>query len=429
MTLAVMPRHPSAAPATGPLARPHPLLSVVVPTRNEQENVAPLVARVARSLASLMSPAPGPRAIEIIFVDDSDDDTPQRILALETPFPVKLIHREPYERDGGLTTAIVRGLRAARGEYLCVLDGDLQHPPEKLPEMLAAAEAEEADIVVASRYRRGGSASGLPGAMRRFVSVASKWMSKVLFYERLRPTSDPGSGFFLLRRSVIEGVELRPIGYKMLTEILVRGRWETVAEVPYRFEAREAGASKAGFRQGLQYLQHTARIFVEVPDVARLWKFLAVGASGVGVNLGLLWLCLVVLGAPSHVAWSAGVEASVLSNFWLNRTFTWRDRRAAGARGMSVEAARYHIASAAGVAANLVAFTAAAALDIATIAAGAIGIAAGVATNFAGAARFVFPAGVPTGAAGADVAPTPAPVELAPVSASEPEPGAERVAA
>ena len=362
-----------------------PRLTVVVPTYNERDNIHELVARVGAALDGI--------DFEIIFVDDSNDGTPQVILGLHTDFVVKLIHREAWERDGGLSTAILRGLGAARGEYISVIDADLQHPPEKLAEMLAAARDEHADVVVASRYRRGGSANGLPGMTRQLVSVASKWMSKVLFYERLQPTSDPGSGLFLLHRSVIEGVDLRPIGYKMLTEILVRGRWKHVAEVPYRFSARSAGDSKAGFRQGVQYLQHTARIFVEVPDVARLWKFLAVGASGVAVNLGLLWLLAETIGAPVHAGWAAGVEASVLSNFWLNRTFTWRDRRANDARGIAAEGGRYHLSSMVGVAANLVAFTVLAAMGAMTLVAGGAGIAAGVGANFAGATRFVFPVG------------------------------------
>ncbi len=361
-----------------------PLLTVVVPTFNEQDNVVALVDRLTTALAGTN--------FELIFVDDSTDNTPQIILGIERDIEIKLIHREAWERDGGLTTAIVRGLSAARGEYVSVLDGDLQHPPEKLAEMLAEARRSAADVVVASRYRKGGSAEGLPGMSRRLISRGSKWLSKILFYERLRHTSDPGSGFFLLRREVIERVELRPIGYKMLTEILVRGRWSRLAEIPYRFRSRQAGQSKAGLRQGAQYLRHTLRIFVEVPDVARLWKFLLVGASGVVVNLGLLWLTTGVFGAGRYGGWAAGVEASVLSNFWLNRSFTWRDRRSHRPRAIAAQCGRYHASSAAGTLANFAAFAAGVALGAPTLLAGLFGILGGLATNFIGAALFVFPA-------------------------------------
>lgn len=367
-----------------------PLLSVVVPTFNERENITSLTQRLGDALTGI--------DFELIFVDDSTDDTPQVILHLNTEYPVKLIHREVHDRAGGLTTAIVRGLRSAKGEYVSVLDGDLQHPPEKLAELLRAALREGADVVVASRYLRGGSADGLPGVMRRAISLSSKWISKILFYERLRPTTDPGSGFFLLRREVIEGVELRPVGYKMLTEILVRGRWLRLSEVPYRFGTRHGGASKAGLRQGMEYLQHTARILVEVPEVARLWKFLGVGASGVIVNLGLLWAATALLSAPRYGGWLIGVEASILTNFWLNRTLTWRDRRAVGAPATAAEGGRYHVSSLLGVTANFVAFTAATAIGAPTLAAGCIGIIGGFAANFTGASRFVFrsPAQEPT---------------------------------
>jgi dolichol-phosphate mannosyltransferase len=369
----------------------------VVPTFNEERNVERLVDEVRAALAGI--------DFEMIFVDDSTDRTPQIIMGLRTPFPVKLIHREPGERAGGLTTAIVRGLRAAKGHYVSVIDGDLQHPPQKLAELVTAARSTGADVVVASRYRTGGSAAGLPGIGRRLVSVGSKWISKALFYERLRGTSDPGSGFFLVRRAVIEGVELRPVGYKMLTEILVRGGWSRLEEVPYAFQARTAGASKAGLHQGWQYIQHMARIFVEVPHVARLWKFLTVGASGIAVNLGLLWSATALAGLPRYGGWTIGVEASVLSNFALNRLFTWRDRQARG-MGAVMQGMQYHVASFAGVAANFIVFSAATALDAPVLLAGAFGIAAGVVTNFTGASQFVF------GERGAAEAPVEEPVRL-----------------
>ncbi|MHB8377028.1 MAG: glycosyltransferase [Dehalococcoidia bacterium] len=372
---------PRPAPPRTAGAGRRPLLSVVVPTCNERDNIVPLVDRLAAVLAGTQ--------FELVFVDDSTDDTPQVIRSLHPRFPVQLIHRPASERTG-LTSALVRGLRAARGEYIASIDADLQHPPEKMPEMLAEAQGSGADIIIASRYCAGGSAAGLPGRRRHLVSLGSKWFSRALFYERLRHVSDPGSGFFLLRRSVIEGVDLRPVGYKMLTEILVRGRWSRLEEIPYRFQARRTGASKAGWTQGVQYLHHTFRMFVEVPDVARLWKFLGVGASGIGVNLGLLWVSTSVLGLPPHAGWAIGSEGSILSNFWLNRSFTWRDRRDRRRFGVLIDAGRYHLATAIGVTANFVVFTAAMYLGLMTMAAGLAGVAAGFAANYAGAAGFVF---------------------------------------
>ncbi|MBI5284183.1 MAG: glycosyltransferase family 2 protein [Chloroflexi bacterium] len=359
-----------------------PLLSVIVPTFNERDNVPALVERLSAALESI--------EYEIVFVDDSTDDTPQVIAGLRSAAPIRLIHREADDRAGGLTTALVRGLREGTGRYVASIDADLQHPPEKLREMLDAARTSGADVVVASRYRAGGSARGLSGPARRAISIASKWLSKVLFYERLQHTSDPGSGFFLLRRGVIDGAALRPVGYKMLTEILVRGTWHRLVEVPYRFEARSGGQSKAGFRQGVQYLQHTARIFIEVPHVARAWKFGFVGATGVVVNLAFLWSGLSLLSLAPLAAWALGVEASILSNYGLNRSLTWRDRRQDGVSGWLTQGASYHATSVAGIAANFVVFGAASLLGAVTFAAAVAGLASGTAMNFIGASRLTF---------------------------------------
>src|SRR5205085_680624 len=112
------------------------------------------------------------------------------------------------------------------------------------------------DVVVASRYVPGGSASGLDGPLRQLFSRGLRVLSKLAFPRRLRTISDPLGGFFLVRRSVVDGVALRPIGYKILLEILVRCPWQSSAEVPYAFQPRAAGTSKANLAQGLTFLEH-----------------------------------------------------------------------------------------------------------------------------------------------------------------------------
>lgn len=223
-----------------------PLLSLVVPTRNERDNVLPLLNRVARAL--------GATDYDVLFVDDSDDDTPDVIRAAIAMHPcVRLLHRAESERAGGLATAVVAGLAEARGQYIAVIDGDLQHPPEVLRTMLSAAA--DADIVVASRYIAGGSSAGLDGVHRQLVSRSSRALAATLF-PRISACTDPMSGFFLFRREVVDGVELRPTGFKILLEVLVRGKWNRLSEVPFHFEGREAGTSKASVQQGVAYLRH-----------------------------------------------------------------------------------------------------------------------------------------------------------------------------
>src|ERR687890_2186607 len=219
----------------------------------------------------------------VLFVDDSTDKTPEVIRSLrEEDDRIDLIHREGTERDGGLSTAVTTGLVAVANEsdYVCVMDADLQHPPEKVREMLEIARRSDADVVVASRYAPGSRHAGLPGIMRRAVSVGSKYLAQFVFKEA-RKTSDPMAGFFLVKNQGISGIQFRPTGFKVLLEILVCAPELEVIEVPFDFQARNAGVSKATFRQGFEYLSHILSLFWYVPSAGRLWKFLLVGASGV----------------------------------------------------------------------------------------------------------------------------------------------------
>src|SRR5919112_4402228 len=147
------------------------LLTIVVPTLNEVDNVPELVRDLRGSLADI--------DYRVVFVDDSSDETPAVIRDLATEDGrVLLVRREATERRGGLSTAVTRGLDLSSGasEYTCVMDADLQHPPEKVREMLTTARCTDADVVVASRYANGGSYAGLSGTARRVVSVASKYL-------------------------------------------------------------------------------------------------------------------------------------------------------------------------------------------------------------------------------------------------------------
>lgn len=233
-------------------------LSVIVPTRNEAANIDALVERVAGALAG--SPA------EVIFVDDSDDDTPDVVEQVVRSrdggrdFVVSLLHRPVGTRDGGLGGAVVAGLRLARSPWVCVMDADLQHPPETIPHMRAAAEAEDATLVVASRYREGGEATGLAGSTRTALSIAASAAAKAAFPRALRSVTDPMSGFFLFRRDAVDPNTLRPQGFKILMEIAVRTPDLRVAEVPYTFAERHAGESKANSREGVSYLRHLGRL-------------------------------------------------------------------------------------------------------------------------------------------------------------------------
>jgi glycosyltransferase involved in cell wall biosynthesis len=248
----------------GARARPC-TLSVVVPTRNEALNVGPLVARLQSSLSAT------PGGWELIFVDDSDDGTPAVVGRLADAVgvgsQVRLLHRQKGARSGGLGGAVSDGFAIARGRVLAVMDADLQHPPEVLPALIAPVLSGEVDLVAGSRYGWAGADAGLSSPWRHVVSGGCRWLVH-LVVPASRPLQDPLSGLFALRRSLLEGVELQPAGYKILLEVTVRARPATVGNVGFNFAPRHAGRSKASLREGVVFLRHLARL-VSASRIAR----------------------------------------------------------------------------------------------------------------------------------------------------------------
>ncbi len=292
-------------------------LSIVIPTRNEQDNVSPLLTALHMALTGM--------AVEVIFVDDSDDTTPEVInLAIETMsterFQISLEHRVAGSaRAGGLATAVIHGMNKAQAAYIGVIDADLQHPPEQLRTFYEQAIRNGADLVVASRYIKGGSYQGLDGFGRLFISVGMKWTAKLLFPGQLLRLSDPLGGFFLLRREILQGVTLRPIGYKILLEVLLRCQWEHIVEVPYHFRARTNGQSKATMRQGIMALQHMMRLCYEIPTAGRIWKIGSLLFLNVVITLVVFLLSSVLVTLSSGLTTVFFVLMAGLDFFVLNR--------------------------------------------------------------------------------------------------------------
>jgi len=200
---------------------------------------------------------------EVIFVDDSDDATVAVLeeTAATSGLAVSVLHREGLDRRGGLSTAVVTGIQAATGQYVLIMDADLQHPTAMIPELVEKARESGADIVIASRNVPGGSDAGLDSASRRVISWGAKWVVKVLFFRTLRRVTDPLSGYFIARREVLVDASLRPMGFKILLDVLVRADHSSVEELPLRFAPRAGGASKATVGQGRQFLAHVATLF------------------------------------------------------------------------------------------------------------------------------------------------------------------------
>ncbi|WP_417374477.1 glycosyltransferase [Glutamicibacter protophormiae] len=287
-------------------------LSIIVPTYNESPNVAELVSRIGETMMGIDA--------EVIFVDDSADDTADvvREVAACAPLPVRVIYRDAA--TGGLGGAVVEGMRAAAADACLVMDGDLQHPPEDIPMLLRRFEAGNVDLVVASRYLHDGSAQGLADRTRVLVSRISTMLTKAMFPIRLREVSDPMTGFFLLDRRAVDLAGLKPKGFKILLEILARKSLR-VAEVPFRFADRYAGESKASFRQGVNFLlQLTGLRF------GKMSLFAIIGGLGAIANLAIMW-ALIQLGMHYIPAAIIGAELTIIGNFVLQERFVFQDMK------------------------------------------------------------------------------------------------------
>lgn len=294
-------------------------LSIVVPTRNEAGNVGPLVDLLDAALHGIR--------YEVIFVDDSDDETPAMVatLRMRPERGIRLIHREAERREGGLGSAVVEGFAIAQAPWICVMDADLQHPPTTVAKLLAQAQANDDDLVVASRFCDTGS-TGMLGPVRTALSQASAKAARLVFPRKVRQVSDPMSGFFLIRRDAVDLNTLRPRGFKILLEVLVRSREMRISEVPFHFGERYSGETKASMREGLRFLRHLwelrARAVAE-----RVGRFGAVGASGLALNTALLAVLVEATSMNYILAAILASQGSTLWNFVLTERFVFPGRR------------------------------------------------------------------------------------------------------
>lgn len=285
-------------------------LSLILATYNEKENIERLVEAVYHALEGA--------DFELIVVDDgSPDGTGQLADALALARPNLVVVHRPSKAGRG--TAIVDGLKVAKGDIIGAMDADFQHPPELLPTLLGMAQG-GVDIVVASRYVEGGGAEGRT-SFRDFVSKAALWLSH-LFLPQTKGVRDTQSGYFLFHRHAMENVPLQVKGFTVLVGILAKGKYKTTVEVPYTFKVRAAGKSKLGSMEILGYV----KLLLKLSEY-RVLKFMAVGASGVLVNDGVLWYIVSQGGITPFAAAIASIEASILSNFALNNFWTFKDRK------------------------------------------------------------------------------------------------------
>ncbi|MCL4513248.1 MAG: polyprenol monophosphomannose synthase [Candidatus Eremiobacteraeota bacterium] len=219
------------------------MISVVVPTYNEQDNLPVLVEKIFSALGD----HPG----EVVVVDDnSPDGTGEIAEKLKSRYPVQVIHREGKL---GLATAVMAGFQSAKGEILCVIDADLSHDPALLPEMIKALDA--ADLAIGSRYIKGGGMKGWP----KYREFGSRFA--ILLSRPLTSIHDATSGYFCFRRKVMDGVRLDPLGFKIGLEIFVKGNYSRFVELPYIFQDRQSGKSKLNKKEIFNYLKHLLKLY------------------------------------------------------------------------------------------------------------------------------------------------------------------------
>lgn len=294
-------------------------LSLVLPTYNEGKNIQKIIIILSDLLNLVL-----PNNYELIVVDDnSPDRTWELAQAMTAEYPqLKVINRT---EEKGLSTAVIRGWQIAKGDVLGVIDADLQHPPEILVKLLEQM-TQGADLAVASRHVEGGGVSDW-SIMRRFLSRGAQVLGLVLLPHVLGRLSDPMSGYFMVRREAIAGYTLSPVGYKILIEVVARGKIGSIAEVGYVFQERNAGESKVTWKQYVEYLQHLLKLRLALFPIKQFLKFGLVGFSGVFVDMIILYL----LSDPTTLNWEVtrskiiAAEVAIFNNFLWNDAWTFAE--------------------------------------------------------------------------------------------------------
>lgn len=219
-------------------------VSIIIPTYNEKENIEELCERIFASCSGL--------DVEVVFVDDgSPDGTGELAEELAKRFEVSVVRRAG---KSGLSSAVIEGFERASGDVLGVMDADLSHPPEILPGLIDRIKG-GCDVCFGSRNIRGGGVEGWP-LWRKLTSGFASLLAKPV-----SPSTDPMSGLFFLRRDVIDGVALDPIGFKIGLEILVKGGYKRYCEVPYVFRDRARGESKLNAKEYVNYVRHLVKLY------------------------------------------------------------------------------------------------------------------------------------------------------------------------
>ena len=356
-----------------------PDVSIVVPTYGEAGNLPGLMRHVDAGLEG------SGLSWEIIIAnDESGDNTTEVCEELARDWPVRLLNRT---KDRGLALAVIDGAKLALGDHVVVMDGDLSHPAELVPRMIKELSSGQARMVIGSRNVASASTDDKWPIMRRIGTFCATSLARPIAH-----VNDPMSGFFALRRADWPQEGLRPIGYKIGLEILVRAGFGKgdVVELPIHFTDRKIGESKMGGRELHNYLQHLLNLYRFRWPAFRILMHCAVGAVGLVIDT-LIFLGLQYAGVGHLTARLVSYWPANASNWWLNRKYTYDDRplRAKVAQlaeftyfsliGFAVNGVVYHLLT------EHIAF-----FDANKLTALVVGVIAGLAVNYVGSTLRVY---------------------------------------
>ncbi len=298
-----------------------PQFAIIIPTLNEVENISPLLANIRESMGDDAS-------WEVIFVDDnSEDGTWQQVFALaQEDARIRCLRRIGRR---GLASACIEGMLATSAPYLAVMDADLQHDASILPQLFAALTSGEATVAVGSRYVAGGGVGNWDATRTGMSRFATRLASSSL----LAPCQDPMSGYFAVRRDIIDSVaeKISLNGFKILFDILsMPGIPLKVKEIPYVFSTRMHGHTKLSPSVIFDFAWLLTKKWCSSVPIANFLVFCLVGLTGVLVHYGVLYL---LLRSQNFVlAQTIATYAAMTSNYFLNNIVTFSSYRLSGVK-------------------------------------------------------------------------------------------------
>lgn len=306
-------------------------ISIILPTYNESQNIVSLLKSIAENIPKNIK-------AQAIVVDDNSPDKTGKIveeylqnIKKFANYSVDIIHRKT---KAGLSSAILHGIKQAKGEHIIVMDSDFSHPPQIIPKMLESLKKSHYDIVVASRYVKGGGIIDW-SVKRKFIS---KFATSIAKYFLNVETKDPLSGCFGFKKNLIKDLKFDAIGFKILLELLVKSDSRNIQEIPYTFTDRKFGSSKLDTKIIIDYIKSVWKLYrfgqshhkekrKSISFISKAARFFTVGASGILVN----YLISLFSSSLNPELWFIhanlmGIISSMTSNFILNKHWTFEDR-------------------------------------------------------------------------------------------------------